>query len=332
MDIFEAHPELFHYTGKTGLAGILATQNLRATHYTYLNDRSELQLMRAELVARLFPFVKERALKIFREADLSKKKAIRKIGGVIPIARAETSRIVETFYRTAFEDTGSKPLAVPYITSFCAHTSDQEYERKNGLLSQWRGYAKGGYAIVFDTKLLCERYQEEGDRYYYASPGTFGDVVYQGDESAFEEEFGNSIEKIKDVFSNFTETGKWEIGEVFGDVVSMFTRLKHRGFFEEREVRSITFPMTNEIEEEYKRVDPTYVSPGKQMHEILERDDGALYIETLKPTGHHSELPIKRIIVGPQEDQDKAAAEIDRLVRRKIEVHRSKTPLVWPGT
>ncbi len=264
----------------------------------------------------------------FREVGFKVKRKMRDAGGPIVIARDNATRVAETFYRTAFEDTPSGPaLAAPYITSFCAHTSDQKYEQRNGLLSQWRGYARGGYAIVFDAKKLCDLYRLEAKKYYYLS-SHIGDVVYQGDEETFEEEFGERIEKIKYGFLKFIETGSWEVGEIFGDVLLIFTCLKHRGFFEEREVRSVAFPMTEEVQENYKRVDPTYVSPGTPMKEIHVREDGAPYLEMFdfdeKPP-----LPITRIVVGPQENQVRSKKEIENLIGKDIEVHCSETPLSW---
>ena len=110
----------------------------------------------------------------------------------------------------------------------------------------------------------------------------------------------------------------------------MFTRLKHQGFFEEREVRSVAFPMTEEIEENYKTMDPTYVSPGKPMKRIHVRRDGAPYIEMFD-LGEEIFLPIKRIIVGPQKNQARSKAEIEVLVGKNVEVHCSETPLSWPA-
>lgn len=217
-------------------------------------------------------------------------------------------------------------LDIPYVSSFCAHTFDQSYEQENGLLSQWRGYADGGYAIVFDTKGLCNLCQAEGGRFYYSAI-QFGDVVYDGDEQGFAEEFGATIEKVKEGFLRFIETGGMEVGEIYGDVISMFTRLKHRGFMEEREVRIVALPMTREIEVEYKRVDQTYVAPERPMKHILRREDGAPYIELFE-IEHEDRLPIKRIIVGPQNRQEEAEQEVMKLVSgTSIEVHRSATPL-----
>lgn len=239
-EIYEEHSELFHYTNRKGLVGILKSQNLRATHYRFLNDSTEVQLMRLELIERLMPFIEEQMIKTSREAGPKMERAIRERGGVKAIAHHDTKLLVDTFYDVAFQD--SSPiggLTIPYVTSFCAHTSDNQYVQKNGLLSQWRGYGKGGYAIVFDTRKLLDLYRLENINYYY-SFSILADIVYQGDDEKFEEEFNDSIEKIKHQFIKYFETAKWEIGEIFGDAVSMFTRLKHLGFSEEREVRYST--------------------------------------------------------------------------------------------
>ena len=327
QEIWEKHPELFHYTDCNGVVGILTSQNLRATHYKFLNDTTEVQLMKAELAKRLFLTVKDGVVKEYLRAGYKKKTAMKKAGGTIHIATQLSTHLADTFSRLAFEDTPTaRALAIPYMTSFCAHTSDQPYEQKNGLLSQWRGYGRG-HAIVFDTKKLSDLVLAEGEYYYYAGANYMGDVVYQGDEDFFEEEFGDNIENIKSGISEFIESGGMEVGEFFGDVLSIFTRLKHRGFYEEREVRSVTFPMTKEIENEYKKVDPTYVSPSKPMKKIHKREDGASYIEMFDFEGRKP-LPIKRIIVGPQKDQGKAKQMLKRVIaRRKIEVQCSETPL-----
>ena len=154
--------------------------------------------------------------------------------------------------------------------------------------------------------------------------------MYQGDAECFEEEFGDSIDKIKNGILEFVETGDMEVGEIFGDVLSMFTRLKHRGFFEEREVRSVACPMTKEIEEEYKSVDPTYVSPDMPLKTIHIREDGAPYIKMFD-FDKKTPLPITRIIVGPKNNQAQSKTEIENLVGRSVEIHCSETPLLWPS-
>lgn len=330
QEIFEAHPELFHYTDRNGIAGILASQSLWATHFRYLNDTTEIQLMRHTLADRLFPIIKKEILSEYRNAGINKRKRMAKQGGVNRIARAEASNLGDIYYRVAFEDTESGPaLGTPYITSFCAHTSDGGYEQENGLLSQWRGYGReGGYAIVFDTKKLAEMYMAEADKYYYSFL-QLGDVVYGDDGDAFDEEFGPKIKKIIARLQQFTETGEFGSSGNYVDILSMFTRLKHRGFREEREVRAVAFPITREIEDHNKRLVPNYVSPNKPMKEMKYRSDGAPYIEMLN-LDKKARLPIKRIIVGPQTDQAQAEQEIRRIMgKRRIKINRSETPISW---
>lgn len=328
--IWEAHPELFHYTSRAGLKGILESQCLWATHYRHLNDSSELQLMRAELADRIYPIIKEKVLERHNEANLSVKRKMKQAGGVIRISRDEATRLADTFYRTAFIRTDTRPpITEPYITSFCAHTDDEKYVHDNGLLSQWRGYAKGGFAIVFDTKKLCDLYVAEF-KHYYSANCSLGDVVYQDDEKAFEDNFSEPLERIRNELKAFADTGNMEPRKIFGDILSMFTRLKHKGLREEREVRAVAYPMTKELEDAYKRLDSNYKPSGKPLKEIMRRPDGAPYIETLNLDGK-SRLPIKRIIVGPQKDQEKVKREIEAILADpKIQVHCSETPLVWP--
>ena len=80
MEVYEKHAELFHYTSHDGVVGILTSRNLRATHYKFLNDTSELQLMRHELAKRLFPFVKGRVVDVYRSAGLKKRREMKNAG------------------------------------------------------------------------------------------------------------------------------------------------------------------------------------------------------------------------------------------------------------
>jgi hypothetical protein len=52
--------------------------------------------------------------------------------------------------------------------SFSTHADDSEYERKNGLLSQWEGYAgPDGYCFVFDTSAMARHLGQEMDSRYW---------------------------------------------------------------------------------------------------------------------------------------------------------------------
>ena len=57
--VSEEYRKLYHYTTWEGLLGILQTQTLWATHYRFLNDYSELVLIRDKLIDSVVPIVKK---------------------------------------------------------------------------------------------------------------------------------------------------------------------------------------------------------------------------------------------------------------------------------
>ena len=109
--------------------------------------------------------------------------------------------------------------------------------------------------------------------YHYSAPNFFGDVVYQDDQMAFENEFSETIDVIKNKLSIFYECNVLDMKDYHTNILSMFLHLKNRAFFEEREVRFTAFPMTREIENEFRRMEKTYTSPDKPMKEIFLRND-----------------------------------------------------------
>ena len=87
---------------------------------------------------------------------------LRKRGGAPRVAEGDADRLVQILYEKIF----AGGLAVPFIASFCSHVDDQTYEKKHGLLSQWRGYGKGGgFCIVFDTTAFVTILEAEFNAY-----------------------------------------------------------------------------------------------------------------------------------------------------------------------
>ena len=77
----------------------------------------------------------------------------RRAGKLSKLAKEEATGVVDTVYRVTYEGgNDSPPFARAFIASFCSHLrSEEPYEQRNGLLSQWRAYGKSErYAIVFD--------------------------------------------------------------------------------------------------------------------------------------------------------------------------------------
>ena len=119
------------------------------------------------------------------------------------------------------------------------------------------------------------------------------------------------------------------VEEITNHILSLFTRFKHIGFREEREVRAAVFPMTKATETKIKQLDPNYTRPDIPMKKILQRDD-IPYIELFDL--EKNRLPIKRIIIGPQKDQKSAREDLVGLLgAAKIDIHCSETPLVKFG-
>jgi len=174
----EEYPRLCHYTTFEGLQGILQTQTLWATHYRFLNDYSELVLMKDRLVDFLVPIVKEhfkRGIAKWPEA----RKVIDQDGGMDISARKYATKMIEI----AYKETGGEF----YIVSFCGEHED-DYLNSNGLLSQWRSYGiGGGIVVVFNTRKLEEILEIETGKYEYASLH-ISDVIYSDDEEKFKKE------------------------------------------------------------------------------------------------------------------------------------------------
>lgn len=306
----ECYPELWHYTTVQGLHGILTSQQLWATNISFLNDSEEF-----------IGFFDRRLLSIFKEG-------VRQCG----LEFSEDNSLSIDDFSTCMVDairSASIRLAV-YVTSFCKPTASTN---QDGLLSQWRGYGvDGGYALVFDSQKIRELLSEEQKRYFYVS-STWGDVDY----------FDGEVDKI------YKETAVWEqaireaaadmfvardpsIGEkLYGPVISLATRHKHRGFSEEAEVRfSAITSMYDQTLADARSPEDTRLK--KDVHFTLR--DGILvpHIKLFeRPAGEKASLPIVRIIVGPHADKVKRKKAVELLLVQlglDIKVETSDIPYV----
>ena len=330
--VHEEYPLVYHYTSQAGLEGILTTQTLFATHYRYLNDTSEIQHMRTALIGNLQHVIKSWICKTFT-GDEQQKRFLTKQGGEHVFAYKEATKIVGTFYDVTFGGGRVEhPFAEPYITSFCAHSDDEDYERENGLLSQWRGYSEirenGGFAIVFDTERLSELVLRE-NKFYYLSALAFGDVLYDGDIEGFHREFGELLEKLEDSFDQIISGGPEDISVHLDAFVNGVSRFKHRAFREEREVRIIISPSTPEFYESVKKVDPTFDPPDKAFKEVFQRPGTKIPTIRLFDYEKKEKLPVVKIIVGPNRNQEENVEFAKALVEQSgmdVMILTSETP------
>lgn len=330
--IHEKHDVLYHYTTPKGLQGILKSQCLWATHYSHLNDTTEIGYFRGELRKRLRPRFKKEIRAQYRTNSRIKRN-IKKLGGLIKV----TGKTVDEFVNRIFDVTFNPQkrgftICEPFITSFCSHIADDEYERENGLLSQWRSYAGGGYAIVFDTLELSNLCLREAEEFDY-SPYFIGNVVYEGDEDAFNEEFSEFISLLEAKFHDEVLGNNAPTENLLMEIVKSFTRFKHCGFREEREVRIVVSPTTHELREVVLEEMPDSASefllPLKKIKTRGTGNNKVRYIELFNFSENHPGLPIRRIIVGPGIDQvlrEKKAREWTK--GTGIEITQSETPYI----
>lgn len=330
--VHEEYPFVYHYTSQAGLEGILSTQTLFATHYRYLNDTSEVEHMRTALIKNLQRFIKS-GIREKLTGDQRQMRLLSQVGGEHILAYKEAKKIIDTFYNVTFGGGRIEhPFAEPFITSFCTHSDHEDYERENGLLSQWRGYAdilqNGGFAIVFDTERLSEMVMRETE-FYNLSALVFGDVVYDGDTEGFHREFGVLLQKLEESFEQIVYGTSPDLGGHFDAFVSSASRFKHRAFREEREVRIIISPSTPEFFEHLKKVDPTFDPPDKVFKELFHRPDTETPTTRLFDYEKEEKLPVVKIIVGPHRNQDENVDLATALVKRagmNVEIRPSETP------
>ncbi|HZH27423.1 MAG TPA: DUF2971 domain-containing protein [Azospirillaceae bacterium] len=324
------HPELHHYTTLPGLEGIWLSGHLRASRHDNMNDAGELLQLRPLLV----PIVRTHVLNVLR-AEVERNPAIiQQItgrGGFQALAAREAEAFVDLLYRATFGGQGEPGFATPFLACFCTHSGDNEYERQNGLLSQWRGYAgDGGVAIVFDASGLEQLLQREYESAAFAHLG-FADVIYADDALRFEQRFSELIAKADDGFLaalKGEDPGGKAIGALFTPLVAAAPRLKHRGYHEEREVRVIACPTSPSTLEAF-RTDPHY-REDKPLKPVRQdkRPDGSKrhYIELFTGIPDGVRPHIKRIIVGPGPSQDEAARRAAELTAGRVPITKSATP------
>lgn len=142
-DVSAAYDELFHYTGASGLTGIITTGTLWVTHAALLNDQEEYHIF----FDKRLPALLRRAIDVAYASVKDRsdvKRTMKKAGGVQTYKERTLSELIPMLADR------TRGMNEPYVLSFCASTSERI--SAHGLLSQWRGYGKdGGYAIAFDT-------------------------------------------------------------------------------------------------------------------------------------------------------------------------------------
>ena len=228
--LLRTHPQLHHYTNEKGLRGIIESNSLWATYFRHMNDASEIYELRSPLAAEL----RRRLTPVFEER---RRKGVRSIK--LPSASAEAEHLARKFPDIMYAKIFSDETSGCYITSFCSHAHDQCYERENGLLSQWRGYGgEGGFCLVLETAAV-KIFKQERQSYVY--PYTdFREVQYSVDDALKSSLFIDLFQKSEEVLQLALRADRdFSVDAMVDAFLCCATTFKHRGFYEEREVRLI---------------------------------------------------------------------------------------------
>lgn len=199
------HPRLYHYTDAGGLRGIVQSNTLWATHFADLNDSTEVVHLRSPLEKALFKRFLE-TLRSKKRQSLKVSRALQKFGGLVASAQSLSKDLVDLLYRITFED-GEFEFGIPFITSFCSHSSDNAYEHENGLLSQWRGYGgQGGFCVVLDTTKLSELLMQEANAFNWTHLNLDA-VTYATDNLDLRDMFRGFLDPWDSFVENIIDTG-----------------------------------------------------------------------------------------------------------------------------
>jgi hypothetical protein len=308
VGVQESRP-LFHYTDAAGLIGILQTKCIFATHADFLNDSSECQLLKDIVAPQLRDEFEVAAKKFPRLALLEK----------------TPEQLVDAVFKTFFVTIErTSPF---YVTSFCLHaTTSDEYE--NGLLSQWRGYANGRFAIQFDESDIDKLTVLENQKFSHAGIITervhYSDHAKHVDLSKFKGLAGAMLlsiaEDTSEVVKIFGSTNLHEYMIPFLEVVPF---LKHGGFSEEQEYRSVAVTIRPEHRPD---IDNRVV---RGVHFRVSRSGSVLpYVKLFDEL--ERELSIKSIIIGPHHNQENQRKAVNLLLEQykvNAEIRLSKIPL-----
>jgi hypothetical protein len=309
---------LFHYTTAQGLIGILRTQTLFATHADFLNDSSECRLLREVLQPQLIKEFKEIAPKLVAAGIMSEAK-------VVEYGDSASEEFATAIFNTMVRSI--EKISPIYITSFCLH-GPKTPEFENGLLSQWRGYANGGFAVEFDEKGLDQLASAEVAAFRYEGILTSA-VAYDGHaERADLKRFQGVVSAALKI--NFADRGLDASGVLGDHEMIHFLKpffeavpfLKASGFKEESEYRMVSLA--------YRKSAP--VKPELPLRNIKFRAsaNGSVvpYIAVFEDSG--LKLPIKSILIGPHPNQDNQETAVRLLLDQfdiAAAVRRSKLTL-----
>jgi hypothetical protein len=296
---------LFHYTTGEGLISIVKGQSLHATHSDFLNDPSECRLIREILTPVIQHELGELVPKLI-ERGVLKQQILEEMG------RQVYARESENIFRTLVAATNStSPF---FISSFCLHEpGSKQYE--HGLLSQWRAYARGGFALEVDEVELDELHKKEQQKHAYMAMMTNTVAYEKHEERAHSEKFaGVAKAMMREVAAKAKQdvsdlTGKQELDDYWRPFVEAAPFLKDPSFREENEYRLVAVCFGPAVKE-------TGTDRPRKTIEFKTRSNNSIvpYVNLFAELPE--KLPIKSVIVGPHPNQELQRQAVELLLDR----------------
>jgi hypothetical protein len=294
---------IFHYTDASGLLGILSSTLLFASDYRFLNDTSELGIIRDLVVPVFEAEIGEILPKLVQAGFLH---GFYEFHGM----RGDRSQAEVSFKALLGVVNEVSPL---FVISFCRHEKDSA-EYIHGLLSQWRGYGRsGGFAIEFDEGGIVELAEEDCKKCAYAGYKA-DDVIYEEYNKLFwpDDYKGIAGEIIRRTFEPNPAISAITGCANFDAFVPRFMNtapfMKHWGFREEKEYRVLFSCL---------RKDKIPQADKREPKEICFRSSRGQIIPYIKVFQHDKGLPIKSIVVGPHAFQELQYEAVKLLLRQK---------------
>jgi hypothetical protein len=290
-----------------------------------VNDHSEYILAKRTILEGMLPKVVE-GLTMAVENDKEIAERVEEKGGPEEFGRFLSDWFVDQTYEIVGEGF--------YVLSFVGSPTNS-YVKENGLLSQWRGYGTSqGYALVFETKKLEIMFESEFQSFAYEA-AFLSDAVYGPDDPLFKLDIepkinGFAVSVLKRIQQVLVTQSESKEPFSIIDFCQVATALKHEGFREENEVRGVFLPYSTHHKRSF--VIKGFKPPEHQRQLKAEKlksngDVSKPYIELLGP--NIGKLPLKRIIVGPGGNKNKAAHALRVFLNdESIEISVSETPFV----
>jgi hypothetical protein len=323
IPVSEQYPELLHYTTLAGLAGILSSGCFWATDASCLNDSSEIRHFFDErLVDLIVGEVQRYAIELARIPENLAE--MLRDGGIDKVVNDEANGLVAVLRSVTLS------MNKPFVLSLCGASDSRS--RESGLLSQWRGYGSdGGYAVVLETKALETMLAFEAESHHYMHV-QIGDIYYHGVDPNIQPATADVAEYesiVQQGVSRILRGGTAEETERFYEAVTALSCLyKHWGFWEEREVRVVVVPASEEV----AAAGEANLPPRKKVKSLVRGESLLPYVELFaqaQPLNVTGRLPINRIIVGPHRNSAAHETLVKELLVDNgydIEVVQSKIP------